>query len=167
MNPPINHQSSQSTITHRFKYSKSLLFSTPPSSSPSLTWSPAIIFQVNCHIKILTWHQLVYEQLQEKIKWFYRFMKRYCREDLVGWMMNGVNQTDWKVLKWTAWWKEVLKGADEQLKKRGVSSESSNEDGGVKTVTNALYCTIFLGQCRPISTVNMKKYKNLQHCILT
>lgn len=42
-----------------------------------------------------------------------RFMKRYRTEEMVGWMMKGVNHNDRKGHKRMQGYKKVLKGADE------------------------------------------------------
>ena len=84
-------------------------------------------------------------------------------------MMNGVNHNDETGISGRMDERRCLKpqmnGSDSERwrgllqKKRGASTESRDEDsrrvGGVKTVMNVLHCTIFLGQCRSISTVDM------------
>lgn len=62
--------------------------------------------------------------------------------------------------------REQMNGSDSeqchglQQKKRGVSTESNDEDSrensGVEKVMNVLHCAIFLGQCCPISTADME-----------
>lgn len=59
--------------------------------------------------------------------------------------------------------REQMNGSDSEQchgllqKKRGVSTASRDEHSEVKTVMNVLLCTIFLGQCCPISTADMEK----------